>query len=87
LPPLEAMSCGCPVVASNASSIPEVVGDAGLLVNPRDIKGLAQAMRRVLTDNKLRRDMVKKGLEESKRFSWEKTAERTQEVYNKVASV
>lgn len=86
LPPLEAMSCGCPVVASNASSIPEVVGDAGLLVSPHDIEGLAQAMRRVLADNKLRGDMVKKGLEQSKRFSWEKTAKQTQEVYNRVAA-
>lgn len=86
LPPLEAMSCGCPVVTSNVSSIPEVVGDAGLMVNPYAVSGLAQAMKRVLTDNELRQDMVRKGLEQSQKFSWEKTAEQTLAVYNKVAA-
>ncbi len=86
LPPLEAMSCGCPVVASNASSLPEVVGEAGIMVDPHDVDGLAQAMKRVLTDSKLRDDMVRKGLEQSKRFSWEKAAEQTLEVYKKVAA-
>jgi len=85
LPPLEAMSCGCPVVTSNASSIPEVVGDAGLLVDPRSVTGLAQAISRVLTDRKLRDNMVRKGLEQSGRFSWDKTAQQTQQVYDKVA--
>ncbi len=86
LPPLEAMSCGCPVVTSNVSSLPEVVGEAGIMVDPRDIAGLAQAMRRVLTDSKLRNGMVRRGLEQAKKFSWEKTAEQTQETYNKVAA-
>jgi len=84
-PLLEAMACGCPVVTSNTSSLPEVVGEAGIMVNPYDTDGLAQAMRRVLTDDKLRDDMVRKGLEQAKRFSWEKAAEQTLEVYNKVA--
>jgi glycosyltransferase involved in cell wall biosynthesis len=84
LPPLEAMACGCPVVTSNKSSLPEVVGEAGMMVNPYDTDSLAQAMRRVLTDNKLRDEMVRKGLEQSKRFTWEKAAEQTQGVYNKV---
>ena len=86
LPPLEAMACGCPVVTSNASSLPEVVGDAGITVDPHDTDSLAQAMRRVLTDSKLREDMIKKGLEQAKKFSWEKAAEQTLEVYNKVAA-
>jgi len=86
LPPLEAMSCGCPVVTSNASSIPEVVGEAGIMVEPHDTDGLTQAMRRILTDSKLRDDMVRKGLEQAGKFSWEKTAEQTREVYHKVAS-
>jgi len=86
LPPLEAMSCGCPVVTSNVSSIPEVVGDAAVLVDPRNVDSLAQAMRRVLTDSKLRDEMVRKGLEQAQKFSWEKTAEQTQEVYEKVAA-
>jgi glycosyltransferase involved in cell wall biosynthesis len=84
LPPLEAMACGCPAVTSNTSSLPEVVGEAGIMVNPYDTDGLAQAMRLVLTDDKLRDDMIRKGLEQSKKFSWEKTAEQTLEVYNKV---
>ena len=84
-PLLEAMACGCPVVTSNTSSLPEVVGEAGIMVNPYDTDSLAQAMRRVLTDKKLRDDMVRKGLEQAKRFSWEKAAEQTLEVYNKVA--
>ena len=85
LPPLEAMACGCPVVTANTSSLPEVMGEAGIMVNPCDTNSLVQAMRRVLTDDKLRDNMVRKGLEQSKKFSWEKTAELTQQVYNKVA--
>ena len=85
-PPLEAMACGCPVVTSNTSSLPEVVGEAGIMVNPYDTDSLVEAMRQVLTDSKLRDDMVTKGLEQAKKFSWEKAARETQEVYNKVAS-
>jgi glycosyltransferase involved in cell wall biosynthesis len=77
LPPAEAMACGCPVVTSNISSLPEVVGDAGL--------SLVQAMRRVLTDDKLRNEMTARGLEQAKKFSWEKTIEQTLAVYDKVA--
>ncbi|MBA7496025.1 D-inositol 3-phosphate glycosyltransferase [subsurface metagenome] len=84
-PPLEAMACGCPVITSNTSSLPEVVGEAGIMVNPYDTDSLAQAMRQVLTDVKLRDDMVRKGLEQAKRFSWEKAVRQTLEVYNKVA--
>jgi len=85
LPPLEAMACGCPVVTTSTSSLPEVVGKAGIMVDPYNTDGLAQAMRQVLTDDKLRDDMVGRGLEQAKRFSWEETARKTQEVYNKVA--
>ncbi len=83
-PPLEAMACGCPVVTSNTSSLPEVVGEASIMVNPYDTDSLAQAMREVLTNSKLRDNMVRKGLEQSKKFSWEKAAEQTQEVYKKL---
>jgi len=86
LPPLEAMACGCPVVTSNTSSLPEVVGEAGIMVNPYDTDSLAQAMRQVLTDAKIRDGMIRKGLKRAKRFSWEETARQTQKVYNKVAS-
>ncbi len=84
LPPLEAMACGCPVVTSNTSSLPEVVGEAGIMVDPYDTNSLAQAMRQVLTDDKLRDDMIRKGLEWSRRFSWEKTSNETMQVYEKV---
>ncbi|MFC1861452.1 glycosyltransferase family 4 protein [Chloroflexota bacterium] len=84
LPPLEAMACGCPVVTSNTSSLPEVVGKAGIMVNPNDMDSLAEAMGRVLTDDKLRDDMITKGLAQSRKFSWEKTADQTLQVYNKV---
>jgi len=85
LPPLEAMACGCPVVTSNTSSLPEVVGEAGIMVNPYDTRSLVQAMRKVLTDKELRDNMVRAGLEQSKKFSWKKTAKLTLQVYNKVA--
>ncbi len=87
LPPLEAMACGCPVVTSNTSSLPEVVGEAGIMVNPYDTDGLAQAMRQVLTDAKLRDEMIRKGLEQSKRFSWERAAMETLEVYEKIGGI
>jgi len=83
-PPLEAMACGCPVVTSNTSSLPEVVGEAGIMVDPNDIDSLAGAMRHVLTDAKLRDSMIRKGLKQAKKFSWEETARQTQEIYNKV---
>jgi len=84
LPPLEAMACGCPVITSNTSSLPEVVGDAGIMVNPHDIKGLANAIEKVLTNKKLRQQMIKNGLKQAKKFSWEKCAKETLKVYEKV---
>ena len=77
LPVLEAMSCGCPVVTSNVSSIPEVVGNAGILVNPSSFEELAQAILKVVKDRELREDLVKKGLKRAKIFSWEKAAKET----------
>ena len=83
-PPLEAMACGTPVVTSNAASLPEVVGDAGLMVDPQDYDGLAQAMREVLTNDDLRRSLIDRGLERARQFSWERTAKLTIEVYEQV---
>jgi glycosyltransferase involved in cell wall biosynthesis len=78
------MACGTPVVCSNASSLPEVVGDAALMVDPVDIEGLADAMRKVLTDSALRAEMQKKGLIHARTFSWERNAMETMELYRKV---
>ena len=85
LPPLEAMACGTPVIVSNVSSLPEVVGDAGTLVDPADVEGLAVAMWRALTDDNLRREMRAKGLRRASIFSWERTARETLAVYRQVA--
>jgi glycosyltransferase involved in cell wall biosynthesis len=84
LPPLEAMACGTPVITSNTSSLPEVIGDAGIMVDPSDIDGLVDVMRKVLSNDGLREDMVKKGLKRAKMFSWEKAAKETLEVYEEV---
>ncbi len=84
LPPLEAMACGTPVISSNVSSLPEVVGDAGLLVDPRDAAELADAMATILDDGRLRRGLGQRGLEQARRFSWEKTARETLKVYRRV---
>jgi len=84
LPPLEAMACGCPVVTSNISGLPEVVGNAGIIIDPYDIDSLAQAMKQVLTDNKKREEMVAKGLTQARKFSWERAAQETLKVYKKV---
>jgi glycosyltransferase involved in cell wall biosynthesis len=81
LPPLEAMSCGTPVVASSATSLPEVVGDAGLLVDPYRVEDIAAAIHRALTDRRLRADLSHKGRLRAARFSWERTALLTMAAY------
>lgn len=80
-PPLEAMACGCPVVASRVSSIPEVVGNAGLLFEPHNVEEMATAIRRALTDEELRKRLISRGFERARNFTWEKTAEKTWRVY------
>ena len=74
LPVLEAMQCGCPVITSNSSSIPEVAGDGAIMLDPDDVAGLASAMERVLGDEALRRDLSARGLKRSRLFSWERSA-------------
>ena len=81
LPPLEAMACGCPVITSNTSSLPEVVGDAGIMIDPNDIDGLTESMHKILTDQDLREEMSRKSLERAEMFSWKKAARETWNVY------
>lgn len=84
LPVLEALASGCPVIASNTSSLPEIVGDAALLIEPEDFGDLAEKITRVFLDNDLRQKLIQKGLTQSQKFSWEKTAKKTLEVYQEV---
>lgn len=84
LPVLEAMACGCPVITSNVSSLPEVAGDAAFLVNPYDIRDICGAIARLLTDNRLRDELIARGKVRSRIFSWAKTAEETLNVYHQV---
>lgn len=74
IPILEAMACGVPVITSNVSSLPEVAGDAGLLINPKSETQIEQAIRLLVTDKKLHDKLSKKALEQSKKFSWQKMA-------------
>ncbi len=85
-PALEAMACGTPVIASNVSSLPEVVGDAGILVSPQEPEDIAVAICRVLNDAQLREEMRAKGLSRAACFSWEKAAQQTLDVYREVMS-
>jgi glycosyltransferase involved in cell wall biosynthesis len=81
LPPLEAMACGLPVIVSNVASLPEVVGDAGLLIDPHDVDELTVGMWRVLNDGELREDLHAKGLRQADRFSWDRAARETLAIY------
>ncbi|MFH2104681.1 MAG: glycosyltransferase family 1 protein [Parcubacteria group bacterium] len=81
---LEAMQQGTPVVTSNITSMPEVAGEAGLLVDPYKETSLARGIKKVLTDKQLQQKMIKSGLAQAKKFSWQATAERTFEVYKKL---
>jgi glycosyltransferase involved in cell wall biosynthesis len=83
-PVLEAMACGCPVIASNTSSLPEVTGDAALLVEPTDVEELVKQMERVLMDAGLRAELRERGLARAAEFSWDRTARETIDVYHRV---
>jgi glycosyltransferase involved in cell wall biosynthesis len=76
LPPLEAMACGTPVVASNSTSLPEALGDAALLADPTDVAALAEAMERALFDEILRAQLRTRGLTQAGQFRWDKAAEQ-----------
>jgi glycosyltransferase involved in cell wall biosynthesis len=85
LPPLEAMACGTPVVTSNISSLPEVVGDAAVLVNPENLFDIARGIREVLLDETMRNELIRRGHVQAARFSWERTAREVLEIYGEAA--
>jgi glycosyltransferase involved in cell wall biosynthesis len=86
LPPLEAMACGTPVIVSHATSLPEVVGDAGIYVDPFDVEQISSSIDTVLSDAELRQNLGERGLKRAKLFSWEKTAKETILLYKHIAS-
>lgn len=81
LPVLEGMACGTPVITSNISSLPEVAGDAALLVNPYDTDAITDAIRQILSDQTLRMTLIQKGYNRAKQFSWEAAAEKLKQIY------
>ena len=84
LPPLEAMACGVPVIASNVSSLPEVVGDTGVLIDPHDAEAVAQAIQMLVTDSNTRRNLSLKALARSKEFTWDQCVTQTIDAYKQV---
>ena len=84
LPALEAMACGTPVVTSNVSSLPEVTGDAAVLVDPYEVESIVEGMERVLTDSALGAELRAKGIARAREFSWERSVARTRELYEEV---
>jgi glycosyltransferase involved in cell wall biosynthesis len=85
LPVLEAMACGAPVITSNVSSIPEVAGDAAILIDPTDTAALVQAMTRLADDEVLRRELIARGELQVSKFSWRRAAQETLAIYEEVA--
>lgn len=83
-PPVEAMACGCPVIVSNVTSLPEISGDAALKVDPHDSGTLASAIRTVLTDERSKQELVYRGLKRARSFSWERAAREVMRVYRSV---
>ena len=75
MPPLEAMSCGVPVLTSNTSSLPEVVGNFAIMIDPKDKEACINAMKNLYFNEDLREELSKKGLEQAKKFSWDKTVD------------
>ena len=87
LPPLEAMACGCPVVVSNVTSLPEVCGEAAYYVDPNDAESIAGGIEKVLRDEDLRQNMIEKGFERAKLFSWEKAAKEHLKIFEEIVNL
>lgn len=84
IPPLDAMRCGCPVIAANTSSLPEVVGNAGILIDPKNPHSITAAMLKIVENKELRDTMVQNGFAQAKKFSWEASAKRLLEIIKKI---
>lgn len=87
LPILEAMSCGCPVITSKEGSVSEVAGDSAYFINPYDVNEISEGLKKVFNDKKLQIELSKKGLDQAKKFSWKKTAEKTNESYRRALGI
>jgi glycosyltransferase involved in cell wall biosynthesis len=86
MPPLEAMACGTPVLTSNISSLPEVVGDAAILVDPYSEKEITNGLVRLHNDENLRKELSEKGLKQAKKFSWDNAATILNNIYKELYS-
>lgn len=84
LPPLEAMACGCPVVVSNAASLPEACGDAAYYIDPHNVNSIVEGINKVITDEGLKQELIQKGLKQVKMFNWDKTAKQFLSVFEEV---
>ena len=87
IPVLESMSCGTPIVVSNRGALPEVAGKAAPNFDPTDYRGMAKAILKIINDKLYREDLIKKGYQNTKKFSWDKMAKETLGVYQKVAGL
>ena len=78
------MACGCPVIASNRWSLPEIIGDGGIIVEPYDVRGIVDTINKITEDHTFKEILIRKGFKQVKQFSWEKCAQETLELYEEV---
>jgi glycosyltransferase involved in cell wall biosynthesis len=84
LPPLEALACGTPTIAMNMSSLPEILGDGAVLIDGKDVQTWANAIEQVISDQGLRSNLIKRGLKQAAKMTWQQCAEETMKIYSKV---